>query len=73
MGTRCGALDRGIVLYLLSEQRMDLSTVTDLLYPRSGLLGVSGESSEKKRLEGRGSSITCDADEEDVEIEEEVK
>jgi acetate kinase len=50
MGTRCGALDPGVVLYLLSEQRMDLSTVTDLLYYRSGLLGVSGESSEMQEL-----------------------
>ena len=50
MGTRCGALDPGVVLYLLSEQRMDLSAVTDLLYHRSGLLGVSGESSEMREL-----------------------
>ncbi len=50
MGTRCGALDPGVVLYLLSEQRMDSSTVTDLLYHRSGLLGVSGESSEMHEL-----------------------
>ena len=49
-GTRCGALDPGIVLYLLSEQRMTLSAVTDLLYHRSGLLGVSGESSEMREL-----------------------
>ncbi len=50
MGTRCGALDPGVVLYLLSEQRMTLSAVTDLLYHRSGLLGVSGESSEMREL-----------------------
>ncbi len=50
MGTRCGALDPGVVLYLLSEQHMDISTVTDLLYHRSGLLGVSGESSEVREL-----------------------
>jgi acetate kinase len=50
MGTRCGALDPGVVLYLLSEQHMDLPTVTDLLYRRSGLLGVSGESSEMREL-----------------------
>jgi acetate kinase len=50
MGTRCGALDPGVVLYLLSEQRMALSAVTDLLYHRSGLLGVSGESSEMQEL-----------------------
>ena len=50
MGTRCGALDPGVILYLLSEQHMDVPTVTDLLYHRSGLLGVSGESSEMQEL-----------------------
>ena len=50
MGTRCGALDPGVVLYLLNEQRMDISAVTDLLYHRSGLLGVSGESSKMDEL-----------------------
>jgi len=49
-GTRCGALDPGVVLYLLGEQRMTLSAVTDLLYHRSGLLGVSGESGEMREL-----------------------
>jgi acetate kinase len=50
MGTRCGALDPGVVLYLLSEQKMDIPTVTDMLYHRSGLLGVSEESSEMQEL-----------------------
>ena len=50
MGTRCGALDPGVVLYLLSEQRMDVPSVTDLLYHRSGLLGVSGLSSDMREL-----------------------
>ena len=50
MGTRCGALDPGVILYLLSEQHMDVPAVTDLLYHRSGLLGVSGESSEMQEL-----------------------
>ncbi len=51
MGTRCGALDPGAVLYLLSEQHMDVAAVTDLLYHhRSGLLGVSGESSDMQEL-----------------------
>lgn len=50
MGTRCGALDGGVVLYLLSEQHMELSAVTDLLSHRSGLLGVWGESSEMRDL-----------------------
>jgi acetate kinase len=61
MGTRCGALDPGVILYLLSEQRMDLSTVTDLLYHRSGLPGISGESSEMQELLASGSPHAVEA------------
>ncbi len=61
MGTRCGALDPGVVLYLLSEQRMALSAVTDLLYHRSGLLGVSGESSEMHELLASDSPYSAEA------------
>ena len=61
MGTRCGALDPGVVLYLLSEQRMALSDVTDLLYHRSGLLGVSGESSEMHELLASDSPYAAEA------------
>ena len=42
MGTRCGALDPGVVLYLLGGRGMTQDEVQDLLYRRSGLLGVSG-------------------------------
>ena len=49
MGTRAGALDPGIVLYLL-RQGMDVSTLEDVLYHRSGLLGVSGISSDMREL-----------------------
>ncbi|HEY0526260.1 MAG TPA: acetate kinase, partial [Stellaceae bacterium] len=42
MGTRCGALDPGVILYLLRERGMDADAIEDLLYRRSGLLGVSG-------------------------------
>jgi acetate kinase len=61
MGTRCGALDPGVVLYLLSEQGMTLSAVTDLLYHRSGLLGVSGESSEMRDLLASDSPYAAEA------------
>ena len=61
MGTRCGALDPGVVLYLLSEQGMSLSDVTDLLYHRSGLLGVSGESSEMHELLASDSPYASEA------------
>ncbi len=50
MSTRCGTLDPGVILFLLSEQRMESSAVTDLLYHRSGLLGVSGESGDMQEL-----------------------
>jgi acetate kinase len=50
MGTRCGALDPGVLLYLVSEQHMDIPAMTDLLYHRSGLLGVSGLSSDMRVL-----------------------
>jgi acetate kinase len=42
MGTRPGTLDPGVILYLLQERGMTASEVEDLLYRRSGLLGVSG-------------------------------
>ncbi len=50
MGTRCGSLDPGIVLYLLNELGMDTRAVEQLLYHRSGLLGVSGVSSDMRTL-----------------------
>ena len=42
MGTRPGTLDPGVILYLLQERGMTASEVEDMLYRRSGLLGVSG-------------------------------
>jgi len=50
MGTRCGAIDPGVILYLMSERGMDVAQVTDLLYHKSGLLGVSGLSSDMREL-----------------------
>jgi acetate kinase len=50
MGTRCGALDPGVVLYLLQELEMDAQAVEALLYKESGLLGVSGSSSDMREL-----------------------
>lgn len=42
MATRCGALDPGVLLYLLREKGMSLEAVERMLYRESGLLGVSG-------------------------------
>ena len=50
MGTRSGALDPGAVLWLLDERGMDAREVERLLYDRSGLLGVSGISSDMRAL-----------------------
>ena len=48
MGTRTGALDPGAVLYLMEIEKLGLDEVAQLLYHRSGLLGVSGISSEPR-------------------------
>ncbi|UAK23090.1 acetate/propionate family kinase [Sphingomonas nostoxanthinifaciens] len=50
MGTRCGALDPGAVLFLLQEKNMIPDAVEHLLYNESGLLGVSGLSSDMRVL-----------------------
>ena len=42
MSSRCGSIDPGIIFHLIGHYGMSLQTVTDLLYNRSGLLGVSG-------------------------------
>jgi acetate kinase len=50
MGTRCGALDPGVLLYLMQERGLDAAGIEDLIYRRSGLLGVSGISSDMRTL-----------------------
>jgi len=42
MGTRCGSLDAGVVLYLLAEKQMSYKEIEKLLFKKSGLFGVSG-------------------------------
>lgn len=56
MGTRCGSLDPGVLLYLMQEKGMDETALTRLLYRESGLLGVSGESGEMRTLLGSASA-----------------
>jgi len=50
MGTRPGALDPGAVTYLMRERTMSAVEIEDLLYHRSGLLGISGISSDMRTL-----------------------
>lgn len=50
MGTRCGALDPGVLLYLMDQHGLDARALERLLYHESGLLGVSGLSSDMRTL-----------------------
>ena len=49
MGTRCGKIDPGVLLYLL-DQGMDSKALSDMLYRQSGLLGLSGISNDMRTL-----------------------
>jgi acetate kinase len=50
MGTRCGSIDPGVILYLMDERKMDARAIEKLIYNQSGLLGVSGISSDMRTL-----------------------
>lgn len=50
MGTRCGSLDPGVVLHLQSEFGLTLDDVSQLLYKESGLLGISKETNNMRKL-----------------------
>ncbi|MBR1091735.1 acetate/propionate family kinase [Bradyrhizobium manausense] len=50
MGTRCGAIDPGVLLYLLQHEKMSAEDLQHLLYHESGLLGVSGLSADMRTL-----------------------
>jgi acetate kinase len=50
MGTRTGTLDPGVILYLLQHEGLDAKAVEHLIYEHSGLLGVSGLSSDMRTL-----------------------
>ncbi len=50
MGTRCGALDAGVVLHLIQQKGMSAEALVDLLYRRSGMLGLSGISADFREL-----------------------
>jgi acetate kinase len=50
MGTRTGNLDPGVLLYLIDQRGMDARAIEKLIYNQSGLLGVSGVSSDMRTL-----------------------
>jgi acetate kinase len=50
MGSRCGNIDPGVILFLMDHLKMDTRAVENLIYKQSGLLGVSGISSDMRTL-----------------------
>lgn len=50
MGTRCGTLDAGVILYMQQQKQLSVKQVEHVLYQESGLLGVSGISSDMRDL-----------------------
>lgn len=60
MGTRCGKLDPGAILYLM-HTGMSLPAIEDLLYKKSGLLGISGVSSDVRDLLASDAPLAAEA------------
>ncbi|MBS1154466.1 MAG: acetate kinase [Proteobacteria bacterium] len=50
MGTRSGSIDAGVILHCMNHLKMDAKQIEDLLYKKSGLLGMSGISSDMREL-----------------------
>ena len=50
MGTRCGDLDPGVLVYLMREKNLDAAGLEEVVDHRSGLLGISGIDSDMRRL-----------------------
>jgi len=50
MGSRCGNIDPGIIIYLMEEKGLSAKEVEKMLYKESGLLGISGISNDIKKL-----------------------
>ena len=61
MGTRCGALDPGVLIYLMDRHGMGARDLEALIYRRSGLLGVSGLSQDMRRLRAAGTPEAAEA------------
>ncbi len=61
MGTRCGAIDPGALVYLMDAYGMGARAIEDLIYRQSGLLGVSGVSSDMRTLRGSSDPAAAEA------------
>lgn len=56
MGTRCGALDPGVIFYMLREMQLSPQEAEGILYKKSGLLGVSGISNDMRVLRSKAAT-----------------
>ena len=61
MGTRCGAVDAGVILHMMQRHGMDSAAIENLIYRESGLLGVSGISSDMRALRASPDPAAKDA------------
>jgi acetate kinase len=61
MGTRCGAIDPGVIVYLMDRYGMDVRAIEDLIYRKSGLLGASGISSDMRMLRASSDPAAAEA------------
>jgi acetate kinase len=61
MGTRCGALDPGVLLYLMDTEGLDARGLEALVYKQSGLLGVSGISPDMRELRASTAPAAAEA------------
>lgn len=61
MGTRCGQLDPGVMLYLMQTRQMDADAISSMLYKESGLKGISGISNDMRALEASDQQAARDA------------
>jgi acetate kinase len=61
MGTRCGALDPGVLIHLMDAYGMDARALEAMIYKESGLLGVSGISSDMRTLRASAEPAAAEA------------
>lgn len=61
MGTRCGALDPGVLIHLMDRHGLGPRELEDLIYRRSGLLGVSGISQDMRTLRASAAPEAAEA------------
>jgi acetate kinase len=61
MGTRCGSVDPGVLLHMMDAYSMGPRAIEDLVYRKSGLLGVSGVSSDMRNLRSSADPAAAEA------------